>query len=433
MVSEDRQQTEVVGVEAVEAELGQGDDPDGHAVVAHRHHEHRFVDVVRPGDRLAARIGVRVVDQQWLAVLGDPAGEPLADAAAKQVHVDMLVGAHPALEGDRHHFVGQFHEVHAGVVVVDDLAGLLDDRPAHCLHGRGAVQAPGRGLQDGELRRACLGLLEQLGVRERDAGVRGQGGQERDVAIGPLAWLQGDGGKRPDHPVVVDQRRDEVAGGLDDALGSLGAVPRVLRASDQAAIWPVWRTSPTQPSSTPNGRQRPRGLLGQAGPGRDDQVVVLDDADRDVIDTQRAQRLIDDRAEQLRADRAWRRAVQRCSGRCRAARLAGSRGCRSSLPSASPKAPEPPRRRRYSEGLVSATPGSDPGSGEGSCGGSCALMVAASSHPRPLVPPDHRYLRGSTEVPRPEAVCPVGTVIAARARRFGRRRSTMRTGNIRTR
>ena len=82
-------------------------------------------------------------------------------------------------------------------MVVDDLAGLLDDRPAHRLHGRGAVQAPGRGLQDGELRRACLGLLEQLGVRERDAGVRGQGGQERDVAIGPVARLEGDGGSAP--------------------------------------------------------------------------------------------------------------------------------------------------------------------------------------------------------------------------------------------
>ena len=76
----------------------------------------------------------------------------------------MLVGADPALEGDRHDLVGQLDEVHPGVVVVDDPARLLDDGPADRLDRRGAVQAAGGGLQDRELRGARLGLLEELGV-----------------------------------------------------------------------------------------------------------------------------------------------------------------------------------------------------------------------------------------------------------------------------
>ena len=62
-------------------------------VVAHRDDEHRLVDVVGPGDRRAARIAVRVVDQDRLAVLGDPAGEALAELAGEQRQVDLLVRA----------------------------------------------------------------------------------------------------------------------------------------------------------------------------------------------------------------------------------------------------------------------------------------------------------------------------------------------------
>ena len=56
LVGEDRQEPQVVVVEAVEAELGQRDDPDRDVVVAHRDDEHRLVDVVGPGDGRPARV-----------------------------------------------------------------------------------------------------------------------------------------------------------------------------------------------------------------------------------------------------------------------------------------------------------------------------------------------------------------------------------------
>ena len=80
LVGEDRQQPQVVRTEPVEAELRQRDDADRRAVVAHRHDEHRLVDVVGPDDRRAARVAVGVLDEDRLAVLRDPAGEALRRA-----------------------------------------------------------------------------------------------------------------------------------------------------------------------------------------------------------------------------------------------------------------------------------------------------------------------------------------------------------------
>ena len=114
-VGEDREHPQVVRAEPVEPELRERDDPDGHAVIAHRHDEHRLVDVVGPGDRRAARIAVRIVDQDRLAVLGDPAGEAFAELAGEERQVDLLVGADPALERDR-----------------DDVRALPRGRPGRC-------------------------------------------------------------------------------------------------------------------------------------------------------------------------------------------------------------------------------------------------------------------------------------------------------------
>ena len=52
LVGEDREQPQVVVVELVEAELRERDDADRRLVVAHRHDEHRLVDVVGARDRL---------------------------------------------------------------------------------------------------------------------------------------------------------------------------------------------------------------------------------------------------------------------------------------------------------------------------------------------------------------------------------------------
>ena len=185
LVGEDRQEPQVVRREPVEPELGQGDDPDRRAVVAHRHDQHRLVDVVGPGDRRAARVAVGVVDEDRLAVLGDPAGEALAELAGEQLHVDLLVGADPALEGDRDDVVGRLDDVDPGVVVVDDPARLLDDRRADLLDRRRAAHPGRRRLEDLELGGPGDGLLEQLGVGQGDRGVRRERAHERDLAARP--------------------------------------------------------------------------------------------------------------------------------------------------------------------------------------------------------------------------------------------------------
>ena len=72
LVGEDRQEAQVVGVELVEAQLRERDHADDDVVVGHRHDEHRLVDVVGAGDRRAARVEVRVADEDRHAVLARP-------------------------------------------------------------------------------------------------------------------------------------------------------------------------------------------------------------------------------------------------------------------------------------------------------------------------------------------------------------------------
>ena len=172
LVGEDGQDPQVVVVEAAEPELGQRHDPDRDAVVAHRHDDHRLVDVVGPGDGRATRVGVGVVDEDRLArVAATQPVKPSPEPTAEQVHVDLLVRADPALEGDGHDLVGQLDEIHPGVVVVDDPARLLDDDPPDPLDRRGPAEAAGGGLQGGQLGGSCLGPREQLGVGQGDPGV----------------------------------------------------------------------------------------------------------------------------------------------------------------------------------------------------------------------------------------------------------------------
>ena len=143
----------------------------------------------------------------------------------RRCHVDVLVGADPSLERDRDDLVGWLDEVDPGVVVVDDPARLLDDRPADLL-GRPVPAHPGGGgLEDLELGGPRLGLLEQLGIGEGDRRMRREGRDERDVAARPVPRLAGDRRQRAEHPVVVDERRDQVAGDLE---GGVVRLPGVL-------------------------------------------------------------------------------------------------------------------------------------------------------------------------------------------------------------
>ena len=172
LVGEDQQEAQVLLVELAQAELGQRDDADQRVVVEHRHDEHRLVDLVRARDRRAARVGVRVVDAERGPVLRDPAGEPLAELRPQDRHVDALVRADPALEGDGHEHVRGLEQVDAGVVVVDDPAGLLDDGAADLLGLEARAHPPGGELEDRE-----LGGPSQL--RRAGPADEGAGAQER--------------------------------------------------------------------------------------------------------------------------------------------------------------------------------------------------------------------------------------------------------------
>ncbi len=141
LVREDRQQLLVLGAELAQPELRERDHADDRPVVAHRDDEHRFVDVVGPFDRHAAWVGVGIVHEERLAVERDPASEALTHLAAQEIEVDIVVGADHALEGDRDDVAERLDQVHPGVVVVDDAAGLLDDGPPDLLDGVLAVHA----------------------------------------------------------------------------------------------------------------------------------------------------------------------------------------------------------------------------------------------------------------------------------------------------
>ena len=227
LVGEDRQQPHVLGAELAQPELRERDHADDRPVVAHRDDEHRFVDVVGPGDRRSARVGVGVVDEERLPVERDPAREALAHLAAQEIEVDIVIGADHALEGDRDDVAERLDQVHPGVVVVDDAAGLLDDGPPDLLDGVLAAHPGRRRLEDRELGGPRLGLLDELAVEQRDRGMRRDRADERDVVLGPLARFAGSGGENADRPTVAHERRDQVALG-DRPAGAHHLADRAL-------------------------------------------------------------------------------------------------------------------------------------------------------------------------------------------------------------
>ena len=191
LVGEDREEPLVVAVELVQPELGQGDHADDRVVVAHRHDQHRFIDVVGARDRRPPRVVVRVADEERLAMLADPAREAHPEAGPQDGEVDVLVRADAALEGDRDEVAGRLEDVHPGVVVVDDPAGLLDDGPADGLAALGPAQARGCGLEDLELA-GEEGGDRRLGRADRD--VRSEG-RRRDRGGRRRMWRHGVGAR----------------------------------------------------------------------------------------------------------------------------------------------------------------------------------------------------------------------------------------------
>ena len=268
-------------------------------VVAHRDDQHRFVDVVGPDDRLPARVAIGVLDDDRLTVQRDPAREPFAELAGQELHVDVLVGSDPSLEGDRDDPVGRLDEVDAGVVVIDDPARLLDHRPAD-LFGRPVPAHPGGGrLEDLELGGPRLGLLEELGIGEGDRRVRGEGRDERDVAARPCPGLARDRRQGAEDAVVVDQRGDQVAGDLERWVVRL---PRVLGIAAHVRVGKD--VSGAQDRADPSlvaaeDRQAPGELVRETGPGRHLEDVVAQDPDRRRVGSQGALGLVDDHPEEV--------------------------------------------------------------------------------------------------------------------------------------
>ena len=276
--------------------------------------------VMTPIVTASRRIGTTIIDSStssvpgivcprgsWLASLtrsGSPCSatqpvKPSPNRQVRSVHVDLFVGPDPALEGDRHDLFGRLHDVHPGVVVIDDLARLLDDDPPD-LFGRGRPAESGRRcLEDLELGRPCGRLLEELGVRDGDRGVRREGRDEGHVAARPGARLARRRGQGADDPVVVDEWRDEVATDVQDAVVALEA--EVAFAADVAEGHDLAGAQDlAHPALVAAEDGQPAGdLVGQTGPRGDLEPVVPDDPDRGHVGPEHALRLVDDGPEEL--------------------------------------------------------------------------------------------------------------------------------------
>ena len=98
--------------------------------------------------------------------------------------------------------------------------------------------------------------------------------------LGPLARLVRDGRQRADDPVVMDERRDELAGELEDARRSARSHASGPRARRRGTPDPAGAQDLADPAlvAVEDG-EAGRDLVGEAGPGRDIEPVVAEDPD----------------------------------------------------------------------------------------------------------------------------------------------------------
>ena len=158
---------------------------------------------------------------------------------------------------------------------------------------------------------------------EGDGGVRREGRDERDVAARPVARLVRDRRQRPDDAVVVDERRDEVADDLEDAVVALDAEMAIRADVRKGQHVPrsggARRPSPRRGRGPAGGRRRRR-----AGPPRRRPRVGRRGGcgswSRRPGGRAWSRRRSSGRA---RPGRARRPAVRRCRGRCRGVRELG--------------------------------------------------------------------------------------------------------------
>ena len=302
LVGQDRQQPLIALVELAQAQLGQRDDADDPFVIAHRHAQHGLVDLVRAGDRQAARVGVRIVDEQRRPVRRDPAGEAHPDGRPEQFEIDLVVRPEPALEGDRDELVRLHQLIHPTVVVVDDPADLFDDRPANRLDGVLPAHPGGGGLQDAELGRSSLRLGEQVGVVDGDGGMRADRRSERDVCGCPVARSDREGGERPDHAFSADEWNRQVGAEPQHTGIRVARIEFVGTGRDVVAHErPAGPEHLAQPVLVNPQCRQPGGQgIVDPGPGSDGRTVALDDPDGRPVDAQHPGHLGHHRAQDRR-------------------------------------------------------------------------------------------------------------------------------------
>ena len=184
-------------------------------------------------------------------------------------------------------------------MVVDDAARLLDHGAADLGDRGGPAQPRRRSLQHAELCGPGLRLLEEFGVRQGDRRVRGERRDEGDVAARPVVRLAGDRRKRPDDAVMVDGRRDEVAGELQDAGVALVAMTRVVACIGVGQHAPGPQDLADPALVAVERRQPGRHVVRQASPRGDLEAVVLEDPDRRHVRAEDSLRLVHDRPEQF--------------------------------------------------------------------------------------------------------------------------------------
>ena len=226
-------------------------------------------------------------DEQRPSVLGDPAGEALAELAAQQLHVDLLVRPDRALERDRQDVVRLLDEIDPGIVVIDDPARLLDDGPADLVdrsrRGSGGPRRPGGPpscaalasvwANSSALVRAIAACVASVVMKATSPSVQSRGSCVT-AASAPMtrSWWMSGAMRLPANSrtpvvslvavagVVADIRPRQDAAGPQDL-----ADPALVAVEDGSRL---------------------RDVVGQAGPGGDLEPVVVQDADRGDIGAQ---------------------------------------------------------------------------------------------------------------------------------------------------
>ena len=147
MAREDLHDAQVVGVELVETELRDDEDARHPRAEAQRDGQDRLLDESRARDLLAELAVRRVADEQRLARLSDPAGDPAPDVrrADRDLRAGLGGGEVPP-EGDRLELLALADEDTA-VVVVDQEPELVGDRQPDLRDAVQARELPGQALQ----------------------------------------------------------------------------------------------------------------------------------------------------------------------------------------------------------------------------------------------------------------------------------------------